>query len=857
MSIRTLHRSFLGGEIAPEMQGRVRDDYYLTGLKKCENFIVKPQGPVENRPGTKYVNRTKDYTKVTRLIPFTFSTTETMVIELGHLYIRLHTNGGSLISGGETAWATTTNYSQGDTVSYSGSSYYCQITHVAGVFATDLAAGKWYLMPSTGELELPTLYTSGITYDVADIFQLNFVQSEDVLTITHPGYVPKELRRLGTYQWTLTDIIFAPALPVAITPAATAYDKVTVPRDTTPPTDTDNLYEYVVTLLDEDGGETIASAEATCDGNLNSIGAENKITWVYYGYNPPVAFSNVYKKQGGIYGFIGSVKYPDMILWDNNIAPDMSITPPIYDEDSTGVPLFSSTDNYPAAVSYYEQRRVFAGTNNNIQTVWMTRAGTESNMSYSLPSRADDRVNFRIAAREANTIKHIVPLNKLLLLSSSAIWVIGSNTNQGINPSNVTISPQSYIGASNVQPVIINTTMLYAAARGGHIIECGFSFQNDSFVSGDLSLRAMHLFDDYEIVDIAYSRSPKPIIWAVSSSGLLLGFTYIPEQKIGAWHKHSTDGTYESCTVVAEGSEDILYVVVKRTINGATVRYVERINTRKYTELKDAYFVDCGLSYEGRNSQYAADTTVGSVNFGPARSMTLSGGSSWDSDETLTLTASSAAFLNPVSTDLGDVVTLIDSDGNKIRCSIESTASTTVATIRPDQLVPASLRSTAILTWEFARDTVSGLDHLEAKTVSILGDGAVYPQETVVSGSISIDPPASVIHVGLPYNSDIETLPLVAEIDESLAQGRKKNINQAWMKVYRSTGIHIGPSASDLTEIKKRSEEAYGSAPDLVTEELSVKISPSWGDEGSVYVRQSDPLPVTVLGLTLEAEIGT
>jgi hypothetical protein len=264
--------------------------------------------------------------------------------------------------------------------------------------------------------------------------------------------------------------------------------------------------------------------------------------------------------------------------------PDMSVTPPTYET------VFNSSNNYPGAVSYYEQRRCFAGTINEPQKIWMTKSGTESNMSYSLPLKDDDRIQFRVAAREANTIRHIVPLSQLLLLTSSAEWRVTSVNSDAITPTSISVQPQSYVGASTVQPVIINNSLLYHAARGGHVRELGYNWQASGFVTGDVSIRATHLFDGFDIVDMAYAKAPEPIIWMTSSSGNLLGFTYVPEQQIGAWHRHdSTSGVFESVTTVAEGDEDRAYAIVKRTINGNTVRYVERMASRLFGDPRKCF----------------------------------------------------------------------------------------------------------------------------------------------------------------------------------------------------------------------------------------------------------------------------
>ena len=679
-NVRILQRSFSGGEMSPEMFGRIDDAKYQAGLAKCRNFIVKPQGPAENRPGFAFVREVKDSTKRVRLIPFTYSTTQTMVIEVGAGYFRFHTAGGTLMDG-------------------------------------------------AAPYEIANPYAEG------DLFDIHYVQSADVLTLAHPGHAPRELRRLGATNWQLTTIAFAASVASPAAPTVTAAGHTTVKY----------TYHYVVTAVAADGvSESAPSPEGTAGGNLFETGATVTIDWAAV---TGASRYNVYKLQGGLYGYIGQTA--GLSIVDDNIAPDLSKTPPIYDA------VFSGAGDYPGAVSYFEQRRCFAGTTNRPQNIWMTKSGTESNMSYSLPTRDDDRIAFRVAAREANTIRHIVPLTQLLLLTSSSEWRVTSVNSDAITPTTISVRPQSYVGASNVQPVLINNTLIYGASRGGHVRELAYNWQANGFVTGDLSLRSAHLFDGAEVVDMAYAKAPQPIVWCVSSGGKLLGLTYVPEQQVGAWHQHDTDGAFESCAVVAEGAEDVLYCVVLRTINGAQVRYIERMASRQFIDQQDGFFVDAGLTYRGAPS-----------------------------------------------------------------------------------------------------DTISGLSHLEGATVSILADGAVHPQRVVTGGSITLDNEASVVHVGLPITADLQTLPIAAPIDNGYGQGRFKNVNKAWLRVFRSSGIFLGPAADKLTEAKQRTTEPYGAPPALKSEEIQVMLTPSWADSGQVFVRQSDPLPLTVVSLTAEVAMG-
>ena len=772
-NVRTLQRSFAGGEMSPEMFGRIDDVKYQTGAATMKNFVATPQGPAENRPGFAFVREVKDSTKKTRLIPFTYSTTQTMVIELSPGYIRFHTQGGTLMSGG---------------VPY--------------------------------EIANP--------YAEADLFDIHYVQSADVMTLVHPNYAPRELKRLGATNWTLTSINFGAPIAAPTGVSATRY----IPASSSTNADTYETMSYVVTAIaSDDIGESVSSSVASVTNNIFVTGSTNTIAW------SAVAGASryrVYKLLGGLYGYIGSTTGTSIV--DNNIAPDLSITPPNYDNE------FVSSGNYPGAVSYFEQRRCFAGTTNEPQKIWMTKSGTESNLSYGLPIRDDDRIEFRVAAREANTIRHIVPLTQLLLLTGSAEWRVSSLNSDEITPTTISVRPQSYIGASNVQPVIINNALVYCSARGGHVRELGYNWQASGFITNDMSIRSAHLFDNYEISDMAFAKAPLQMIWFVSTSGMLLGLTYTPEQQVGAWHKHDTNGVFESVTVVAEGNEDRLYAVIRRTIGGVTKRYVERMASRHFDSIEDAFFVDSGATYDGTNTS--------------ATTVTVSGGTTWGPADVLTITASTAIFTYPGTGDVNDAIVLTDSSGNKYRLTIRSTTSTTVATARVDVTLPAALRNTATALYSFARNTISGLTWLEGKTVSILADGAVQPQEVVTSGAITIDRAASIIHIGLEYDSDLESLPLAMGIDNGMGQGRYKNVNKAWLRVYQSSGIFIGPDENNLIEAKQRTTEPYGTPPALKTEEIQIMLTPSWLDSGQVFIRQSDPLPLTIVGMTLEVAIG-
>lgn len=682
MAIRTLQSSFTG-EVSPSMYGRIDNDKYKSGLAVCRNFICLPQGPVQNRSGFAFVRQTKYADKPARLIAFEFSSTDTMILEFGHQYIRFHSRGGTLMNANGTPY------------------------------------------------EISTPYNSD------DIFVIHYAQSADVMTLVHPHYPVKELRRYGAYDWRLIDVTFsAPLSP----PGNVSVEYVPNGNES----DSRFTYKYKVTAVqdsDEGQRESAPSAAASVSCNLWWDNALNRITWSAVA---GAARYRVYKSTAGVFGYIGETEGTS--FEDNRVDADDGITPPRYDS------MFGAGD-YPSAVAYFEQRRCFAGTVKRPQFVWMTRSGTETDMAYHIPVVDDDRIKFKIAAQKVARLKHLAPLSQLLALSESAIFRLSPANSDVITPESVSAKPQVYQGASEVQPLLIRSNLIYASERGGHVIEMGYNWQQGGFAVNDLCVFAPHLFERARVKDMALALSPHPIIWCAMTDGCLLGLTYMPEQAVSAWHRHDTiNGSFESVAVVPEGDEDILYAVVRRTINGATVRFIERMHERLYDGLENCFHVDAGSTYEGEETQ-----------------------------------------------------------------------------------------------------TLSGLDYLEGCEVAILADGAVLPREKVKNGQITLEVPAKKIQVGLPVISEIQTLPLIVNLqDGSFGRGHQKNINRVWMQVYQSSGIFVGPSFDDLTEVKQRLDEPYGEPPEPLSTEIDVPLPGSWNASGQLVLRQKDPLPLTLVGITCD-----
>lgn len=768
-----LQPSFSAGELAPATQARADLARYFTGLKTCRNFMVMPEGGARNRAGYRFLAETKTSTRAARLIPFQFSTDQTYAIEFGHLYIRFYTNGGQLLNGAAVYEVTT-------------------------------------------------------PYQEQHLFELNFTQSADVLTIAHTSYAPMELKRLGATNWTLTAKSFTPSIaaPTGLTgtPLSGGSGATTT-------------FRYVVTAVatGEAAEESVASAPVSVAAWDNKSGAN--LSWsVVAGAD----HYNVYKENNGsgVFGFIGMASTTSFT--DLNISPEKDDTPPTFANPFSG-------GNNPGVVGYYQQRMVFAASASKPQTVWMSRVGAFNNFGFSQPRKDDDAIELTISSNQVNRIRAMVPLKELLVLTSGAeVTISGDNT--GIKPTNVRAIFQSYIGSGTVPPAVYGNTALYVQARGQKLADLSYSYTSDGFQGQDLTVLSSHLVRGYEIKAMTLAQVPNSVLWCVRNDGVKLGFTYLPAQEVFSWHRHDTDGVFESIVSIPEGDEDAVYAIVRRTIAGATKRYVERLASRELRRYGSgeywfdrAFFVDSGLTYDGRRSGTAI----------------LTGGTDWKYPNPLTLTVSASTF------DAGMVGRSVimygggsaTSIGNLLTVKIIAYTSPTVVTVEPQTLVPESLRGVSATRWGIAASTISGLGHLEGKTVSILADGNVAPQQVVTGGAIPLDGPSLVVHAGLPIIGDFETLD-VALPNSPAFLGNRKRTNELIVFCEESRGFWAGPDDSHLYEYKQRSTENYGEPIELLTGRAPIKISSPWSDSGHVFIRQLDPLPLSILGVMTNVQAG-
>lgn len=591
-----IQSNFNSGEFSPLAYGRVDYKKYPSGMKTCLNLIPLVQGPVQGRSGTKFVAEVKDSSKKTRVVRFEFSTTQAYVIEFGNQYCRFYKDNAiiTLTAQGVTGitnanpavltYSGADTYANGDRVIAASAVGMTQVNNREFTVANVNAGANTFELQGVDSSAYGT-YTSGGTvaeiYEIAtpyleaDLFQLKFTQSADTLYIAHPSYAPRKLTRSAHTSWTLSTITFLDGPYLAtntsattITPSAASGTGITLTASASlfASTDVDRLVRIK-------HGSTWGYAKITAYTSATQVTADVKST------------------------FGGTTASADWRLG-----------------------VWSTTTGFPGAVAFFEDRLFWAGATSYPQRLDGSKSGDYENMAPTDTAGTianDNAVSFTLNASDVNVIRWLADDEKGLLAGTvGGEWLVRpSAQSEALSPTNISAKRSTTYGSANVQPVRAGRATLFVQRLARKLRELAYVFEVDGFRAPDLTVLSEHVTLG-GITEIAYQQEPQSIVWAVRADGILLGLTYEREQEVVGWHRHQIGGTFgsgaavvESVAVIpsADGTRHELWMIVKRTINGGTKRYVEYM-TKLYADgdaQADAFFVDSGLTYSG-----ASTTTV-------------------------------------------------------------------------------------------------------------------------------------------------------------------------------------------------------------------------------------------------------
>jgi len=808
VSATPIINAFTAGELSPHLDGRTDHEKYYAGCRRLENFVVRPHGSVFARPGLRFMGEVKDHAVRTRLLPFDFNAEaeQSAVIELGDKYLRLWQNG-ALVRSGDAPLELVTPWSEDQLaeVRCVQSADVLYLTHprtpVQTLVRSQDEAGDvaWTLsgfahedgpyLPEDPEGAVALTPASRTGTDVA------ITASADLFLAAHEG----AHLRLGyedengemDWGWGIIREVDSPTAARLDVDADSAFGAELMEdaefetgiegwsnKSTNSSTVTYDAANHRLALNQAASGWPQAEARITLTPNVTyvltlELATVGALVRAYAGY------------ASGASDLLGCQTLNAAGETSYEITPSKSpvyLTLDAYGASTGDVAGFDAVrlarkdlattrwrmgawcekNGYPACAALYENRLAFAGSPAQPRTVWFSRFGEYEN--FGPGPLADDAIEHDLSGDRVNIIRWMVDQDDLLIGTNAAEIRLGSGS-EGESLSaekKPQARRQSPHGSCGLAARLVGGAVLFVTRSGRKVRELAFNLGTYSYHAPEITILAEHV-TGAGLADLAYCGEPGGVLWAARSDGLLIGCTYLKEQNVTAWHRHPLggDGAVESLAAIPGETGDELWAVVRRTVQGRTRRFVERMDP----------------AFDGAGRENAAQ-----------------------------------AFL----LDCGK-------------------------------------------TFANVSGVIAGLDHLEGETVQVVADGAVKPPRTVHNGSITLDAPAAVAHVGYGYPCVLQPMRLEVQAPGGSSQGRRKRILSVTARFLHTVGgkVCAGDDAADRYEpvLPHARNAAAGAAPRLFTGDRILRLAGGIDREGLFTIRQDDPLPMTVISVVPEVQV--
>ena len=754
-----LKPSFAGGELAPALHGRIDLAKYDVGAAAIENMLVLRYGGVSRRPGFRYVAQTSGNKKA-RLVPFRYSSDQNYIVEVTAGHFRFYTEQGIVVDGNGEPYSVANDFTEAQLadIKYTQSADTLFLAHPAHYPMTlvrygvanwsyqrmDITGGPFEDAVRNGIRVTPSGRTGNITLTASG----NYFTSDMVgCFLSLQQTVPSQQAEGVPGQVTL-QVTCVPGQSVYVESfgfwsgsfSVEKWDEESGAWVTLRSQSNNHSSNYNMTFTNE--GSEITLYRVTSSGfDPNPWSSENENQ---RGKVVIQTFSSEYEGIVKITGVASAtVAYAAVVksLAEVSGTMDYSLSP------------WSAAKGYPECCGFFEDRFVLAATKTEPQTYWMSQTGDYYNFSRSIPQVDSDAITGTLNNGQMNGIKYIATFGEVLMLTAGGTYKVSGGQNP-ITPSNQQSKPQEYRGINSLTPCLIGGRIVFVQQQGNIIRDLGYSYDNDKYTGDDVSLLAAHLFEGHTIKSITYQQVPNSIVWCVRDDGALLGMTYIKEQDVYAWHKHTTDGKFVDVCSISGDHEDELWAVVEREGN----YYVEVMQEQLQAgNPEDQFYVDAGYKLTGN-----------------------------------------------------------------------------------------------------ALKLVSGLGWLAGKTVQVLGDGNVLPEQQVrEDGTLKLDRVYDTLVIGLGYTSTLKTLPVEVNAADGTMASRKKRIARMMMMFRESRGGWYGLHEERLDEIKWRSSENYDTPISLYSGKKYVTVpNSSYEDTLQVVIRQTDPLPMNIIAVVPEVTPG-
>ena len=691
--------------------------------------------------------------------------------------------GQTVTDVGGTGWGTLTDMDGAITIGYhprAGSGYLNGWIDEYRI-SKGIAKHTENFTPETSEYEISTTITEIVSpYDVTDVFDIRQAHKGDVKYITHGDYASRKLSRSSatTFAISLVSFVRGPFLDTndtatTITPSAATGAGITL-------TASASLFDAL----------HVGSLWRVKDGVV-------KITAVA---SATSATADVQAEPDGTAGNLGGTgAYTD---WAEG--------------------AFSAYRGYPAICAFHDGRLYYACTEYEPQKVWASVTYDYDNFDAGDGTADADAVTFEIATEERSAIRWLSSGNKALSIGTTGgTFSAYGSSNGPITASDIQVNRDTNYGSSTLPAKRISSFLFYAQRNLQKIRELSYYYDYDITRAADMTMLAEHILRDGDgIIDWDYQQSPNDRLWCIRDDGVLAVLTRNPEQEVMGWSRIITDGEFESvCVIPKSESDDQVWVVVKRVINGSTKRFIEFFTLENFDEDWDAVCLDCSLTLDN------PITITGATAANP-----------------VVVTAVAHGFSNGDQVKINGVVGMTELNGEEFL--VADKADDTFELTDLDGVDIDGSAYTAYISGGEVRKmvtAVSGLTHLEGETVQAQVDGNVPTTNSfvVTGGGITLTEKAAVVHVGLPYTPYMKTLRPEGGSQAGSAQGKIKRIPKITARFYRTLACKLG---STTTQDSFSFDEIYTGDKDL-------PVPMGWGSQGQIVVTSDKPLPLTLIAL--------
>ena len=721
-----------------------------------------------------------------RLIRFQFSDTQAYMLEFGNLYVRFYRDNGRI-----------------------------EETGIA--------------------VELATPYPTSVLFD------LMFAQSADTMFIAHRDYAPRQIERTSHVNWTINETAFISA-PTSFVSVANAVTNGQFREDLTGWTvisGNDVTATGFDVDLDNSGTNAVLEQAVTVDA-----GQEYELNFNFIDHSHTTSTNRKLTVQSGsTSGGTNHLASTEVTIGQHSFTFTPAATPTYlrFSNTNSGVASVGAismrrtsggtvdANTYPGAVTFYEQRLFWAGSRNHPQTFWGSQTGSYLNMDQATAD-SDHSVQFSVAADSLDAIVWVGSARDLILGSFGSEHSANGGVDNAIQPASINVTLQSAFGSERITPANAGHALLFVSRGGKKLREFVFNFDVDGFKAPDLTLLAAHITND-GITQLAYQQDPDSLCWCSTSTGELIGMTYLADQNVIAWHRHPLGGTL--ATVESVGTipdvtkgEDQLWTAVKHSVNGVDSRYVGYLDPD--------LFVDHAVELNN------PITISGATRANP-----------------VVITATAHGLSDGDQVDIENVAGMIELNNKRYTVNNQTTNTFELQNIEP---TPVNVNGTAYTTYlsggeaRLCVTTLSGLDYLEGESIEIVDrDTIVYSNVTVSGGSVTIPNSERVsrVYAGKQYNSTLTPVRPEYGSPQGMTQGKRKRWNKLGIRLTGTLGGTVNGDDIEYLNDQVITDVGLG----LYTGDKMMDTT-DWDPDGFITIIQNKPLPMTINSVFGDLSVG-